>query len=105
MPKWVKEEVSSWITSLEDFSGQPIRHSASILEYYVCSYSGKCQIGGRVSWKGAEKREKRFQVTLNECETNASSTYRELRFIESGLTLIGPEARVCVVKYGHDNYA
>ena len=71
----------------------------------MCSDSGKYQIGGRVSWKGAEKREKRFQVTLNECETNASSTYRELRFIESGLTLIGPEARVCVVKYGHDNYA
>ena len=35
MPKWVKEEVSFWITRLEEFSGQPIRHSASILEYCV----------------------------------------------------------------------
>ena len=105
MPKWVKEEVSFWITRLEEFSGQPIRHSASILEYYVCSDSGKYLIGGRVSRKGAEKKEKRFQVTLNEWETNASSTYRELRSIESGLTLIGPEAKGCVVRYGNDNYA
>ena len=57
MPKWVKEEVSFWITRLEEFSGQPIRHSASILEYYVCSDSGKYQIGGTVSRKGAEKKE------------------------------------------------
>ena len=77
-PKWVKEEVSLWITRLEEFSGQPIRHSASMLEYYVCSDSGKYNIGGRVSRKGSEKREKRFQVTLNECEANASFTYREL---------------------------
>ena len=27
MLKWVKEEVSFWITRLEEFSGQPIRHS------------------------------------------------------------------------------
>ena len=87
------------------FSGQPIRHSASILEYYVCSDSGEFQIGGRVSRKGAEKKEKRFQVTLQEWETEASSTYRELRSIESGLTSIGPEARVCVVWHGKDNYA
>ena len=71
----------------------------------MCSESGKYLIGGRVSRKGAENKEKSFQVTLNEWETNASSTYRELRSIESGFTLIGPEARVCVVKYGHDNYA
>ena len=77
-PKWVKEEVSLWITRLEEFSGQPIRHSVSMLEYYVCSDSGKYKIGGRVSRKGSEKREKRFQVTLNECEANASFTYREL---------------------------
>ena len=105
MPKWVKEEVSFWIVRLDDFSSQPIRHSASILEYYVCSDSGKFQIGSRVSRKGAEKKEKRFQVTLQEWETEASSTYRELRSIESGLTLIGPEARGCVVRYGNDNYA
>ena len=42
---------------LEEFSGQPIRHSASFLEYYVCSDSGKYQIGGTVSRKGAEKKE------------------------------------------------
>ena len=77
MPKWVKEEVIFWIVRLDDFSGQPIRHSASVLEYYVCSDSGKFQIGGRVSRKGAEKKEKRFQVTLQEWETEASSTYIE----------------------------
>ena len=55
--------------------------------------------------KRAEKKEKRFQVTLKERETDASSTYRELRSIESGLTLIGPEAKGCVVRYGNDNYA
>ena len=82
MLKWVKEEVSFWITRLEEFSGQPIRHSASILEYYVCSDSGKYLIGGRVSRKGAENKEKSFQVTLNEWETNASSAYRELRSID-----------------------
>ena len=35
MPKCVQEEVSFWIIRLEEFSGQPIRPSASILEYYV----------------------------------------------------------------------
>ena len=53
MLKWVKEEVSFWITRLEEFSGQPIRHSV----------------------------------------------------IESGLPLIGPEAKGRVVRYGNDNYA
>ena len=53
MLKWVKEEVSFWITRLEEFSGQRIRHSV----------------------------------------------------IESGLPLIGPEAKGRVVRYGNDNYA
>ena len=42
---------------------------------------------------------------MNEWDTNTSSTYRELRSIESGLTLIGPEARGLAVRYVNDNYA
>ena len=47
----------------------------------------------------------RFQVTLELWETEASSTYRELRSIECGLLLIAPEARGTVVRYGNDNYS
>ena len=101
----VKAEVNFWIERLDDFSGQLIRHAASILEYYVCSDSGKYRVGGRVSKKGAENKKKRFQVALEDWETEASSTYRELRSIEMGLSLIGPEARGTVVRYGNDNYA
>ena len=38
-------------------------------------------------------------------QEGCSSTYRELRSIESRLILIGPEANGCVVKYSNDNYA
>ena len=48
---------------------------------------------------------KRFQVSLEDWEKGNSSTYRELRSIESGLELIGPEARGKAVRYGNDNYA
>jgi hypothetical protein len=42
---------------------------------------------------------------LEDWEKGCSSTYRELRSIESGLELIGPEARGKAVRYGNDNYA
>ena len=101
----VKVEVNFWIERLDDFSGQLIRHAASILDKYVCSDSGKYQVDGRVCRKGAENKRKRFQVALEDWETEASSTYRELRSIEMGLSLIGPEAKGTVVRYGNDNYA
>ena len=34
-----------------------------------------------------------------------SSTYRELRSIEHGLELMGPEVRGQAVRYGNNNYA
>ena len=105
LPRWVKEEISFWVERIDEFSGQMIRQAALILEYYVCSDSGKYQIGGRVAKKGSERRKQRFQVTLEAWETEASSTYRELRSIECGLILIAPEARGSVVRYGNDNYA
>jgi hypothetical protein len=79
-----------------------IRHSAEVLEYYVCSDSGEHQIGGRVSkilgdFEGKEQVNKRFQGSLEDWEKEQSSTYRELRSIESGLELIGSD--------GNDNYA
>jgi hypothetical protein len=101
----VREEMEFWVNRLEEFSGQLIRHSAEVLEYYVCSDSGEHQIGGRVSKKGTEQVNKRFQVSLEDWEKEQSSTYRELRSIESGLELIGPEARGKAVRYGNDNYA
>ena len=38
-------------------------------------------------------------------ESEVSSTFRELRSIESGLLLVAPEARGTVVRYGNDNYS
>ena len=54
--------------------------------------------------KGTEQVYKRFQVSLEDWKKGNSSTYRELRSVESGLELIGPEARGKVVRYGNDNY-
>ena len=45
---------------------------------------------------------KRLQISLKEWEKSCSSTYGELRSIEHGLGLMGPEVRV--VRYGNDNY-
>ena len=56
-------------------------------------------------FKGTEQVWKRFQITLEEWEKLCSSTYRELRSIEHGLILLGPEVRGQVVRYGNDNYA
>ena len=103
--KEVREELEFWVNRLEEFSGQLIRHSAEILEFYVCSDSGEHQIGGRVCKKGTEQVHKRFQVSLEDWEKELSSTYRELRSIESGLELIGPEAIGKAMRYGNDNYA
>jgi hypothetical protein len=94
LTRGVKAEVNFWIERLDDFSGQLIRHAASILEYYVCSDSGKYQVGGRVSKKGAENKKKRFQVALEDWETEASSTYRELRSIEMGSRVQRPGAQL-----------
>ena len=55
--------------------------------------------------KGTEQVYKRFQVSLEDWEKGNSSTYSKLRSIESGLELIGPEARGKAVRYGNDNYA
>ena len=105
MTVWVKVELSFWEERMDEFSGQLIRKAASILTWYVCSDSGEYQIGGRVEKKGSERVDMRFQVTLEPWESKASSTYRELRSIESGLVLIAPEARGTVVRYGNDNYS
>ena len=43
-------------------------------------------------------------MSLEDWKKGNSSTYRELRSVESGLELIGPEARGKVVRYGNDNY-
>ena len=53
------EELEFWVNRLEEFSGQLIRHSAEVLEYYVCSDRGEHQIGGRVCKKGTEQVHKR----------------------------------------------
>ena len=82
-----------------------IRKAASIMTWYVCSDFGEFQIGGRVEKKGSERVDMRFQVTLEHWESEASSTYRELRSIESGLLLIAPEARGTVMRYSIDNYS
>ena len=55
--------------------------------------------------KGTEVESMRFQYPLEDWESQESSTYRELRSMEIGLTLIGPEAKGCVLRYGNDNYA
>ena len=78
---------------------------AVTLDLYVCSDSGEYQLGGRVEKSGKEIRDKRFQVPLEDWERVKSSTYRELRSVECGLTLIGPEARGMMVRYGNDNFA
>jgi hypothetical protein len=98
----VREELEFWVYRLEEFYGQLIRHSAEVLEYYVCSDSGEHHIGGSVSKKGTEQVNQRFQVSLEDWEKEQSSTYRELRSIESELELIGPEARGKAVRYGKD---
>ena len=71
----VREELEFWVNRLEEFSGQLIRHSAEVLEYYVCSDIGEHQIGGRVCKKGTEQVYKRFQVSLEDWEKGNSSTY------------------------------
>ena len=62
-------------------------------------------IGGTVSFEGTEQVKKRFQVTLEEWEKSYSYTYRELRSIEHGLTLVGPEIKGKSIRYGNDNLA
>ena len=71
--------------------------SVTIMEYYVCSDGGQWYIGGRVSKKGTEIESKRFQYQLEDWESQERSTYTELRSMEIGLTLIGPEAKGCVL--------
>ena len=100
-----REELTFWISRLDDFSSQLIRHSAITLDFYVCSDSGEYQVGGRVARSGKEDKMKRFQVPLEDWERQKSSTYRELRSVEYGLILIGPEARGMAVRYGNDNFA
>jgi hypothetical protein len=46
-----------------------------------------------VRFKGTEQKRKRFQITLEEWEKELSLTYRELRSLEHGLQLMGPEVR------------
>ena len=101
----VREELEFWLERLDEFSSQSIRKAVRIMEYYVCSDGGQWYIGGRVARKGTEIESKRFQYPLEDWEAEESSTYRELRSMEIGLTLIGPEARGCVLRYGNDNYA
>ena len=101
----VREELKFWKERLDEFDSQLIRHSAGVFEYYVCSDSGEFFIGGTVTYKGKEQIQKRFQISLEKWERKCSSTYRELRSIECGLRLIGPEVRGQVVRYGNDNYA
>ena len=101
----VREELKFWKERLDEVDSQLIRHSAGVFEYYVCSDSGEFFIGGTVTFKGKEQVKKRFQISLEKWERKCSSTYRELRSIECGLRLIGPEVRGQVVRYGNDNYA
>ena len=101
----VREELMFWKDKLDECSSQLIRHSAKVVEFYVCSDSGGHFIGGTVRFKGTEQAKKRFQVTLEEWEKACSSTYRELRSIEHGLGLVGLEVRGQAVRYGNDNYA
>ena len=99
----VREELRFWRDRFDEFSGHLIRHSAGIVEFYVCSDSGGHLIRGSVRFKGTEQKRKRFQITLEEWEKEMSSTYRELRSIEHGLQLMGPEVRGQAVRYGNDN--
>ena len=101
----VREELEFWLERLDEFSSQSIRKAVTIMEYYVCSDGGQWYIGGRVAKKGTEVESMRFQYPLEDWESQESSTYRELRSMEIGLTLIGPEAKGCVLRYGNDNYA
>ena len=105
LPGRVKEELSFWLERLEEFSSQSIRKAARILEYYGCSDSGQYYVGGRVARKGREIESRRFQYPLEDWETEESSAYRGLRSMEIGLTLVGPEAKGCTMRYGNDNYS
>ena len=105
LPRRVRDELWFWVKRIADFECQSIRKAARILRYYVCSDGGKWYVGGRVAKDGTELVEKRFQHPLEDWEAEESSTFRELRSMEVGLTLIGPEAAGCVLRYGNDNYA
>ena len=61
-------------------------------------------IEGTVRYKGTEQIGKRFQITLEEWEKKLSSTYRELRSIEHGLQLMGPEVRGQAVRIREDSF-
>ena len=101
----VRDELWFWVKKISNFASQSIRKAARILRYYVCSDGGKWYVGGRVAKDGTEQVQKRFQHPLEDWEAEESSTFRELRSMEVGLTLIGPEAAGCVLRYGNDNYA
>jgi hypothetical protein len=55
--------------------------------------------------KGKETSKKRFQVSFTEEEKRRSSTYRELRGMEDGLTILGPDLKRKRVQWGCDNWA
>ena len=96
LPRRVRDELWFWVKRIADFESQSIRKAARILRYYMCSDGGKWYVGGKVDKDGTELVEKRFQHPLEDWEAEESSTYRELRSMEIGLTLIGPEAAGCV---------
>ena len=56
-----KEELLFWLERLGEFSSQPSRRVARVMEYEWANDCGQYYAGGRVARKGIEIIKKRFQ--------------------------------------------
>ena len=62
-------------------------------------------LGGTLYIKGKEVSDKRFKVSFTEEEKGRSSTYRELRGMEEGLLILGPNLKGMRVQWENDKWA
>ena len=103
----VLEELRFWRDNLDSYNGQMIRTAAGVttVDLFGCSDSGGHMLGGTLYIKGKEISKKRFQVNFSEEEKGRSSPYRELRGMEDGLSILGPDLRGKRLQWGCDNWA
>ena len=92
---------------MDGINGQPIRSKARITTFdmFGCSDAGGHMMGGTLYRKGREEVDKRFKVHFTEEEKMMSSTYRELRGMEEGLTVLVPSVRRKSLYWACDNWA
>ena len=91
----VLEDLRFWRDNMNKYNGQLIRKAAGVktVDLFGCSDSGGHMLGGTLYIKGKEVSDRRFKVSFTEEEKGRSSTYMELRGMEEGLLILGPNLK------------